>query len=79
MLDDPGTVADLQRFARHLWMELPAIFSFLVDPDLDATNWRAEQALRPAVITRNVCGGGNRTWRGADTQQVFTNTGPPTP
>ena len=30
---------------------------FPVDPDLDATNWRAEQALPPAVITRQVCGG----------------------
>jgi transposase len=71
VLDDPGTIPDMQRFARHLRVELPALFSFLVDPDLDATNWRAEQALRPAVITRKVCGGGNRSQRGADTQQVL--------
>ena len=73
LLEQPGTIPDVQRFARHLDVELPAIFSFFVDPTLDATNWRAEQALRPAVITRNVCGGGNRTRRGADTQQVLAS------
>jgi len=72
-LDDAGTIPDVQRFARHLTVELPALFSFLVDPALDATNWRAEQALRPAVITRKVCGGGNRSRRGADTQQVLAS------
>jgi transposase len=34
---------------------------------VDATNWRAEQAIRPAVVNRKVWGG-NRTWRGAETQ-----------
>lgn len=71
VLADPGLIPEMQRFARHLTVELPALFSFLVDPALDATNWRAEQALRPAVITRKVCGGGNRSRRGADTQQVL--------
>ena len=73
VLEDPGTLADNQRFARHLVVELPAVFSFLVDPALDATNWRAEQALRPAIITRKVCGGGKRSPRGADTQQVLAS------
>lgn len=72
-LEDAGTIPDVQRFARHLTVELPAIFSFLVDPALDATNWRAEQAIRPAVITRKVNGGGNRTPHGAATQQVLTS------
>jgi transposase len=73
LLADPGTVDEIQRFARHLTVELPALFSFLVDPNLDATNWRAEHAIRPAVITRKVCGGGNRSRRGADTQQVLAS------
>lgn len=72
-LEDVGTIPDVQRLARHLTTELPAIFSFLVDPALDATNWRAEQALRPAVVTRKVCGGGNRTPQGAETQQVLAS------
>jgi transposase len=72
-LDQAGTIPEMQRFARHLATELPAIFSFLVDPALDATNWRAEQALRPAVITRKVNGGGNRSPQGADTQHVLAS------
>ncbi len=60
------------RFAAHLATEFPAVFTFLLDPSIEATNWRAEQALRPAVVTRKVCGG-NRTWRGARTQQVLAS------
>jgi transposase len=39
---------------------------------IDATNWRAEQALRPAVVTRKVCGG-NRSPHGAETQQILAS------
>lgn len=60
-------------FQQHLITEFAAIFSFLFDPTLDATNWRAEQALRPAVVTRKMCGGGNRTARGAESQQVLAS------
>jgi transposase len=63
----------VRRFQRHLGVERDAIFRFLFDPTLDATNWRAEQALRPAVVTRKMCGGGNRTRRGADSQQVLAS------
>ncbi len=49
-----------------------ALFSFLRNSAIDATNWRAEQAIRPAVVTRKVCGG-NRSWRGAHTQQILTS------
>lgn len=62
----------VRRFQAHLVREYDAIFSFLFEPTLDATNWRAEQALRPAVVTRKMCGGGNRTARGAQSQQVLT-------
>lgn len=58
---------------QHLVTESDAIFSFLFDPTLDATNWRAEHALRPAVVTRKTCGGGNRTARGAQSQQVLAS------
>lgn len=72
-LDHPGTVADVRRFAAHLAVEWPALFTFLFDPTtIDATNWRAEQALRPAVVTRKVCGG-NRSPRGAETQQILAS------
>jgi transposase len=61
-----------QRFAAHLAIELPAVFSCLFDPAIDATNWRAEQALRPAVVNRKVSGG-NRSARGATTQQILAS------
>ena len=67
----PGLPA-AQRLAAHLATEFSAVFAFLWAPGIDATNWRAEQAIRPAVVTRKICGG-NRTRRGADTQQVLTS------
>jgi transposase len=69
----PSRLADARRFATHLRTEFEAVFSFLFDPTLEATNWRAEHALRPAVVTRKMCGGGNRTVRGAQTQQILTS------
>jgi transposase len=63
----------IRLFHQHLVTEFEAVFSFLFDPTLDATNWRAEHALRPAVITRKTCGGGNRTARGAQSQQVLAS------
>ena len=72
LLDQRSTLADVNRFANHLDTEWDALFTFLDDPAVDATNWRAEQAIRPAVVTRKVCGG-NRTRRGADTQQILAS------
>ena len=69
----PSRRLKVRRFQSHLILEFAAIFSFLFDPTLDATNWRAEQALRPAVVTRKMSGGGNRTARGADTQQILAS------
>ena len=36
--------------------EFPAVFLFLRDPSIDATNWRAEQAIRPAVVIPKCAG-----------------------
>jgi transposase len=47
LIDQPGRRHIAQRFAAHLAIEYPAVFTFLLDPAIDATNWRAEQALRP--------------------------------
>ena len=71
LIDAPPPLKDAKRFAKHLANEFPAVFLFLRDPSIDATNWRAEQAIRPAVVIRKVCGG-NRTRKGADTQQVLS-------
>lgn len=61
-----------RRLANHLLREREALFSFLICPGLEATNWRAEQAIRPMVVTRKVWGG-NRTSRGAHTQGILVS------
>jgi transposase len=61
-----------QRLAHHLLRERDALFTFLICPGLEATNWRAEQAIRPMVVTRKVWGG-NRTSRGAHTQGILVS------
>lgn len=62
---------DNRRFLRHLRREREALFTFLRDPAVPATNHWSERAIRPAVVTRKNCGGGNRTWPGAHTQEVL--------
>lgn len=59
-----------RRLANHLLRERDALFTFLNCPGLEATNWRAEQAIRPMVVTRKVWGG-NRTPAGAHTQNIL--------
>lgn len=61
-----------RRLANHVLGHTMNWFWFLIDPTIDATNWRAEQALRPAVVNRKVWGG-NRTWIGAGTQAVLSS------
>lgn len=56
-----------RRLVAHLHNERHALFTFLTRPDVPATNYLAEQGVRPAVVNRKVWGG-NRTWRGAATQ-----------
>jgi transposase len=61
-----------RRLLDHLARERDHLFTFLRTPGVQATNWRAEQAIRPAVVTRKAWGG-NRTWAGADTWQALTS------
>ena len=59
-----------ERLAAHLYQHQSQLFTFLQFPGIDATNWRAEQAIRPAVVNRKVWGG-NRTAAGAHAQGVL--------
>jgi transposase len=72
LIDTAPPLAAAQRFAAPLATEFPAVFAFLWAPGIDATNWRAEHAIRPAVVARKICGG-NRTRRSADTQQALAS------
>lgn len=64
--------ADNERFAAHLARNREWLFTFLYRPGLAATNYEAEQAVRPAVVNRKVWGG-NRTEAGARAQEILTS------
>ena len=66
----PKSNAANERLAQHLWNHRDELFTFVRQPGLDATNWRAELAIRFGVILRKVWGG-NRTWIGARAQAVL--------
>jgi transposase len=66
----PKMNAANETLAQHLWNHRDDLFTFLRQPGLDATNWRAELAIRFGVILRKVWGG-NRTWAGARAQAVL--------
>ena len=66
----PRASPENERFAKHLWQHSVEWFAFVTDPLIEATNWQAEQALRPAVVNRKVWGG-NRTTLGAQAQGVL--------
>lgn len=66
----PRAVPAYATFANHLRKHLEQWFTFVFDPSVEPTNWKAEQAIRPAVVNRKVWGG-NRTRLGADAQGVL--------
>jgi transposase len=59
-----------QKLLKHLANEREHLLTFLTAPGIAATNWRAEQAIRPAVVNRKNWGG-NRTDHGAHAQQTL--------
>jgi transposase len=59
-----------RRFAAHLRRNRDALFFFIDRKDVEATNWPAEHAIRPAVVNRKVWGG-NRTVAGARAQAIL--------
>jgi transposase len=66
----PRVVEPYATLSDHLWKHRREWFTFLSRPEVEATNWQAEQAIRPAVVNRKVWGG-NRTWAGAAAQGVL--------
>src|SRR5262249_18940204 len=66
----PKTNAANERLAQHLWAHRDDLLTFLRQPGLDATNWRAELAIRFGVLLRKGWGG-SRHWAGARAQSVL--------
>jgi len=60
------------RLQKHLARERGALCTFLHRRDVEATNWRGEHAMRPAVVNRKTSGG-SRSDAGADAQGILTS------
>jgi transposase len=61
-----------ERLAKHLYQHAGQWFVFLLDPEVPATNHRAEQALKTPIVNRKVWGG-NRTAAGGEAQVVLSS------
>jgi transposase len=72
LLCPPRANPDNQRLADHLYRHQNQLFTFLQLPGIDATNHRAEQAIRPGVLARKISGG-SRTERGALAHACLTS------
>ena len=59
-----------RKFQKHLVGHRDQILTFLYEPDIEATNWPVEQAVRPLVVNRKVFGG-NRTSSGGHAHEVL--------
>jgi transposase len=59
-------------FRNHLHKHRDQLLTFLYEDNLEASNWPAEQAIRPAVVNRKVFGG-NRTWTGAHALEILAS------
>jgi transposase len=60
------------KLQKHLANERDALFTFLHRPGVEATDWRGEQAIRPAVVNRKTSGG-SRSDNGTDAQGILTS------
>src|ERR1700678_1017372 len=69
LLDD-GRVGANQTLSNHIANHFEEWFLFLTDSSVPASNYEAEQAIRPAVVNRKVWGG-NRTETGAAAQSIL--------
>ena len=61
-----------ERLAAHLFRQQSHLFTFLRNAGIDATNHRAEQALKMPIVNRKVWGG-NRTEDGAAAQGILAS------
>lgn len=61
-----------RRLVGHIAREVEHLLTFLTHDGVEATNWRAEQAIRPMVCNRKHWGG-NKTRAGADTAAVIAS------
>lgn len=61
-----------KKFARKIFKERDKLFVFVTNPEVDATNNRAERAVRPYVVLRKVSGG-TKSPRGTNNVEVLAS------
>jgi len=61
---------DCQRIAKRLVRHSGEFFNYVACPGVEATNNRAERALRPYVVKRKISGG-HRSWKGAGKHAIL--------
>lgn len=67
-------ISEDKRIANRLLKRRAHLFTFLYEDEVEATNNRAERALRPAVIARKLsCG--NKTLSGKTTWEILSSLG----
>lgn len=72
LLESHLTDPDNAKLARHLKKHRASLLRFLYEEVVEATNNRAERALRPAVISRKLSAG-NRSDRGAEAHAIIAS------
>jgi transposase len=70
LVSRPRAVPEYVTLANHLWNHFEQWFAFVFDPRVEPANWKAEQAIRPAVVNRKMWGG-NRTAADTRAQSVL--------
>lgn len=74
VLASVDVLSEDRRIANRLLKRRPHLFTFLYEDEVEATNNRAERALRPAVIARKLsCG--NKTISGKTTWEILASLG----
>jgi transposase len=66
----PWKHPEMKTLANRLLIHREALFTFILNPEVDSTNNAAEREIRPAVLMRKTSYG-NRSDRGAKTQAIW--------
>jgi len=69
---EPDATLPYATLAKRLRTHLPELFTFIRDPQVDATNNAAERSLRPLVTIRKISGG-TRSQTGSSTCMVLSS------
>lgn len=72
LTQEPYKSTKCWKFVENLLKEKNNLFQFVKNPDVEATNNRAERALRHSVIARKISGG-NKTQKGAQIYETLTS------